>query len=50
MARHLRVSGLDGLLDPGDPALDAGVRGIGPGWRPAFDPRRSAWASRGWRG
>jgi hypothetical protein len=23
--RHLRVAGLDGLVDPGDPALDAAV-------------------------
>jgi pimeloyl-ACP methyl ester carboxylesterase len=42
MARHLRVSGLAGLVDPSDPALDAGVRESGSGWRPAFDPRAFA--------
>ena len=39
VARHLRVSGLDGLVDPGDAALEAGVRRVEGGWRPAFDPR-----------
>jgi pimeloyl-ACP methyl ester carboxylesterase len=39
VARHLRVSGLDGLLDPSDPALGAGVRRIGQSWRSTFDPR-----------
>jgi pimeloyl-ACP methyl ester carboxylesterase len=44
VARHLRVAGLDGLVDPGDPALAAGVIEVGTaagdhGWRPAFDPR-----------
>jgi pimeloyl-ACP methyl ester carboxylesterase len=39
VARHLRVSGLDGLVDPGDPVLDAGVRPVDGGWRTAFDPR-----------
>jgi pimeloyl-ACP methyl ester carboxylesterase len=39
VARHLRLSGLDGLLDPGDAALDAGVRRVEGGWRAAFDPR-----------
>ena len=42
MARHLRVSGLADLVDPADPALDAGVRTSGSGWRPAFDPRAFA--------
>ena len=42
LARHLRVSGLDGLLDPTDPALEAGVRRSGTGWRTAFDPRAFA--------
>ncbi|MGN9913762.1 alpha/beta fold hydrolase [Phytohabitans sp. LJ34] len=37
--RHLRVAGLDGLVDPADPALDAAVVKVGVGWRPAFDPR-----------
>jgi pimeloyl-ACP methyl ester carboxylesterase len=39
VARHLRVAGLEGLLDPADPAVDAGVLRAGGGWRPAFDPR-----------
>jgi pimeloyl-ACP methyl ester carboxylesterase len=40
--RHLRVAGLDGLVDPADPTLDAAVVQVGDGvqdrWRPAFDP------------
>jgi pimeloyl-ACP methyl ester carboxylesterase len=39
VARHLRVSGLGGLVDPGDAAVEAGVRRVEGGWRPAFDPR-----------
>jgi pimeloyl-ACP methyl ester carboxylesterase len=39
VARHLRVAGLTGLLDPADPAVDAGVRPSGSGWRTALDPR-----------
>jgi len=39
VARHLRVSGLDGLVDPGDPALTAGVEENEGGWRLAFDQR-----------
>jgi pimeloyl-ACP methyl ester carboxylesterase len=39
VARHLRVSGLDGLVDPGDAAVKAGVHRVEGGWRPAFDPR-----------
>src|SRR6185437_14849096 len=39
VARHLRVSGLDGLVDPGDAALEAAVRRDEGGWQPAFDPR-----------
>jgi len=39
VARHLRVSGLDGLLKPTDPAVDAGVVQVDGGWRPALDPR-----------
>lgn len=39
VARHLRVSGLDGLVDPGDAALEAGVQKVEGGWRPTFDPR-----------
>lgn len=42
VARHLRVAGLDGLVDPGDPALDAAVIDTGKGWRPAFDLRAFA--------
>jgi pimeloyl-ACP methyl ester carboxylesterase len=42
VARHLRVSGLAGLLDAAHPALDAGVRETGGGWRTAFDPRAFA--------
>lgn len=37
--RHLRVAGLDGLVEPADPALDAAVTRAGDGWRPAFDVR-----------
>jgi pimeloyl-ACP methyl ester carboxylesterase len=39
VTRHLRLAGLDGLIDPADPAVDAGVLGVEGGWRPAFDPR-----------
>jgi pimeloyl-ACP methyl ester carboxylesterase len=39
VARHLRVAGLDGLIDRDDPALDAGVLRVDSGWRPTFDPR-----------
>jgi pimeloyl-ACP methyl ester carboxylesterase len=37
-ARYLRVSGLTGLLDPGDPAVDAGLRAEDGRWRLAADP------------
>ncbi|MFC0532443.1 alpha/beta fold hydrolase [Phytohabitans kaempferiae] len=37
--RHLRVAGLDGLVDPAGPGLDAAVVRDGDGWRPTFDPR-----------
>ena len=37
-ARYLRVSGLDGLLPPGDPAVSAGLREQGGRWRLAMDP------------
>jgi pimeloyl-ACP methyl ester carboxylesterase len=40
--RHLRVAGLDGLVDPADPALDAAVTRVDGGWRTAFDPRAFA--------
>jgi pimeloyl-ACP methyl ester carboxylesterase len=39
LARHLRLSGLEGLVDPGDPRLDAGVVQVDGGWRPALDLR-----------
>ncbi len=39
IARHLRVAGLDGLVDPADPALAAAVLDTDRGWRAAFDPR-----------
>ena len=38
VARHLRMSGLDGLLAPDDPAVAAGVREENGRWRPALDP------------
>src|SRR5215472_5621151 len=37
-ARYLRVSGLAGLLPPGDPAVDAGLREREGRWRLAMDP------------
>jgi pimeloyl-ACP methyl ester carboxylesterase len=37
-ARYLRVSGLDGLLPAGDPAVDAGLRELDGRWRLAMDP------------
>jgi pimeloyl-ACP methyl ester carboxylesterase len=37
-ARYLRVSGLDGLLPAGDPAVDAGLREQDGRWRLAVDP------------
>jgi pimeloyl-ACP methyl ester carboxylesterase len=37
-ARYLRVSGLDGLLAAGDPAVDAGLARDGGRWRLAVDP------------
>jgi pimeloyl-ACP methyl ester carboxylesterase len=39
VARHLRVAGLDGLLDPADPAVEAGIVRVEDGWRTALDPR-----------
>ncbi len=38
-ARHLRVSGLAGLLAADDPAVHAGVAERDGRWRPALDPR-----------
>jgi pimeloyl-ACP methyl ester carboxylesterase len=39
VARHLRLSGLDGLVAPDSPAALAGVVEQDGGWRPALDPR-----------
>ena len=39
IARHLRLSGLDGLVDPTAPAAAAGVVEDNGRWRPALDPR-----------
>lgn len=39
VARHLRLSGLDGLAAPDAPAAVAGVVEDDGGWRPALDPR-----------
>jgi pimeloyl-ACP methyl ester carboxylesterase len=37
-ARHLRVAGLAGLMDPDDPAVDAGLVRRDGSWRLALDP------------
>ncbi|HEY4422283.1 MAG TPA: alpha/beta fold hydrolase, partial [Pseudonocardia sp.] len=39
VARHLRVAGLDGLVDVDHPAVAAGVVEEDGRWRPALDPR-----------
>jgi pimeloyl-ACP methyl ester carboxylesterase len=39
LARHLRVSGLAGLLDKDDPAVREGIREQDGQWRLALDPR-----------
>ena len=39
MPRHLRVAGLDGLVDVDHPAVAAGVVEEDGRWRPALDPR-----------
>ncbi|WP_433289947.1 alpha/beta fold hydrolase [Pseudonocardia sp. CA-142604] len=39
VARHLRVAGLDGLVDMDHPAAAAGVVEEDGRWRPALDPR-----------
>lgn len=39
VVRHLRIAGLDGLVDPSDPALDAAVVRDGDRWRVALDQR-----------
>jgi pimeloyl-ACP methyl ester carboxylesterase len=41
-ARYLRVSGLAGLLDASDPAVDAGLRERDGRWQLAMDPRAFA--------
>ena len=41
-ARHLRVSGLAGLLPPDSPAVAAGLRERDGSWRLALDPRAFA--------
>jgi pimeloyl-ACP methyl ester carboxylesterase len=33
------MAGLDGLVEPTDPAVDAGVVAVDGGWQPALDPR-----------
>ncbi|TWD79943.1 pimeloyl-ACP methyl ester carboxylesterase [Kribbella amoyensis] len=38
-ARYLRVAGLDGIVDPRDPAVDHGLVQDDQGWRLALDPR-----------
>ncbi|HEX2499715.1 MAG TPA: alpha/beta hydrolase [Actinomycetes bacterium] len=40
--RHLRVSGLAGLIPPDDPRLAPGVRETDQGWELALDPRTFA--------
>jgi pimeloyl-ACP methyl ester carboxylesterase len=42
VARHLRMAGLDGLVDPASPAAGAGVTEHDGQWRPALDPRAYA--------
>ncbi len=37
-ARYLRLAGLDGLVDPADPTVGAGVVQTPDGWRVAQDP------------
>jgi pimeloyl-ACP methyl ester carboxylesterase len=39
VARHLRLAGLDGLVHPDSPAVEAGVVAEGGRFRPALDPR-----------
>lgn len=39
LARHLRLSGLDGLVDPSAPAAAAGVVQHAGRWRAALDPK-----------
>src|SRR5690606_39092845 len=41
-AWSLRLAGLDGLVDPDDPAVEAGVSPTGDGWQAAWDPRSAA--------
>lgn len=37
-ARHLRVAGLTGLVEPDDPSVDSGLIERDGRWRPALDP------------
>lgn len=37
--RHVKLAGLQGLVDPADPVAHAGVRRVDGGWAPALDPR-----------
>ena len=41
-ARYLKVSGLEGVADPGAPSLARGVAPVDGGWRLAVDPRANA--------
>lgn len=38
VGRYLKLAGLDGLVSPDDPAVDAGVTDVDGGWRVAQDP------------
>jgi pimeloyl-ACP methyl ester carboxylesterase len=38
VGRYLKLAGLDGLVSPDDPAVDAGVAEVEGGWRVAQDP------------
>jgi len=38
VGRYLKLAGLDGLVSPDDPAVDAGVTEVEGGWRVAQDP------------
>lgn len=41
-ARYLKVSGLEGVADPGAPSLARGIASVEGGWRLAADPRANA--------
>jgi pimeloyl-ACP methyl ester carboxylesterase len=38
VGRYLKLAGLDGLVSPDDPAVDAGVTEVEGGWRVSQDP------------